>query len=490
MQKLAVLIVEDNESDAILNVRQIYKSGYEVTYERVETASEFKTMLQKHSWDVILADYNLPRFDAPSALTILKESGLDIPFIIISGAVGEDTAVEMMRAGAHDYFMKDRLTRLVSAIEREIRDAASRKEKKKSELQFRNVFEGANDAILILSKDQFIECNQKAVHLYGVFSKEDLLFASPWNFSPKVQPNGKDSRQAAKKHIKLALTGQPQRFYWKHMTKAGQEIHCDVSLSRIELEGGAVIQAIVRDITDRIRIEDSLRESKDQLKVFAAHLQTVREDERIQIARELHDNLGQNLTGIRMEISRIVKKLREIEQPCKVEGVLDQAIDMLPLIDSTIEQVRKISSELRPRVLDELGLVSAIEWQIDQFKKRSYIDCQFHSEINLFRMEKPHLTGIFRIFQETLTNIMRHANATKVSVRIRKQNGSSAILEVEDNGIGLDKRKIAHTKSLGILGMRERAVLFGGEITIQSKRGKGTKVILHIPNYNNPDITE
>jgi two-component system sensor histidine kinase UhpB len=483
MKKLTVLIVEDNESDAILNVRQLQKEGYEIYYERVETGSEFRALLQKRSWDVILADYNLPRFDAPAALSILHETGLDIPFIIISGAIGEDKAVEMMKAGAHDYFMKEKLARLVTAIERETREAASRKAQKKSEIQYRNLFEAANDAIFIISDGKIVECNHMAVSMFGCSVKEDLIGHHSWKFSPFLQPDQKESRKKQRRFIQQALLGNPMRFQWTHVTKSGSPFDCDVSLNQVELEGGKVVQFIIRDITERKRAEQSLRESKAQLEMFAAHLQTVREDERIQIARELHDNLGQNLTGLRMDVSRIVKKLKELDDIDKFDHIIDQAQDMVPLIDSTIEQVRKISSELRPRVLDELGLVSAFEWQIGEFKKRSGIECLFTSEIAKVNLERSHLTGIFRIFQEALTNIMRHANATRVTVRLLKVD-ESAVLEVEDNGTGINIRKLGQKKSLGILGMKERAVLFGGDITITGKKGHGTKVSLFIPTFD------
>ncbi|MEI6898992.1 MAG: PAS domain S-box protein [Bacteroidota bacterium] len=606
-KKLSVLIIEDNETDAYLNIRQLQKEGYEVISTLVETKNQFCDALKKQTWDVILADYSLPVFDAPTALETLHETGLDIPFIVISGVMGEDRAVEMMKAGTHDYFMKNKLALLGSAIERELREAESRKERKrteqalfqsqrdlqllfdsiddflfitktsgiilqtnlvletrlgysaeelrqmnimdllvteavissggdslslnikyldaplrkkdgtlitaetkithgvwgneavliaitrdltewknsemarqKSEIQYRNIFENANDAIFLISENRFIECNQKSVEMYGCENKQDLLNRYPWEFSPQFQPDGTNSIPQASRFLSLAYSGSPQRFYWKHFRKNGSEFDCEVSLNSVEFEGATVVQAIVRDISDRIRAEEILKESKEQLKVFAAHLQTVREDERILIARELHDNLGQNLTGLRMDISRIIKKLNKLEMREEIQSVMTLSKEMIPIIDATIEQVRKISSDLRPRVLDELGLISAIEWQIEQFSERSGIDCTLVNNIDSIDIEKKHKTGIFRIFQEALTNIVRHAKATIVEVNIYQIDGW-VMFEITDNGIGINDAKLEDRNSLGLLGMRERAILFGGILEITGRIGEGTKVLLKIP---------
>ena len=357
-RKLFVLMIEDNETDAELNARFLQKSGYDISFERVETAGEMEAALGSREWDVILADFQMPRFDAPAALKILHRSGLDIPFLVVSGVIGEDKAVEMMKAGAHDYFLKNNLTRLPMALERELQDAVVRK--------------------------------------------------------------------------------------------------------------------------DRRCAEEAIKESREQLKIFAAHLQSIREEERILISRELHDNLGQCLTALKIDTSRIIKKLNTPGTSPDISTAVNLATSMIPLIDSTIELVRKITSELRPRVLDEAGLIPAIEWQLDQFSKRTSIQCSFHSELSGLDLEPSHSVGVFRIFQEALTNIMRHANASRVDVKIL-QNDLAVILDVEDNGCGINSSSITDKKSLGLLGMKERAVLFGGDVFITGEKGIGTKVMLSIP---------
>lgn len=261
----------------------------------------------------------------------------------------------------------------------------------------------------------------------------------------------------------------------------GRKIYTE-TIKEPVFEDNKVIRVItvIRDITKRKHTEEEILESQKQLKAFAAHLQTIKEEERVKIARELHDNLGQNLTALRIDISRLIKKINEADEKANIKSIVAQAGELLPLIDATIKLVRTISSELHPRVLDEFGLVSAIEWQIEGFTKRTGISCKLELEVETIEIEDNNRIAVFRIFQEALTNIMRHANATHVIVRIRKKNHST-ILEVKDNGIGIKESNISDIESLGLTGMRERAFLLGGELMIKVKKGKGTVVTLSIP---------
>jgi PAS domain S-box-containing protein len=237
---------------------------------------------------------------------------------------------------------------------------------------------------------------------------------------------------------------------------------------------------VIRDISNRKLTEEHILDSQKQLKTFAAHLQTIREDERVVISRELHDNLGQILTALRIDLSRLIKKLNEKDKEQDIRSLADHAAELMPLIDSSIQMTRKISRELRPRILDELGLVAAIEWQIGEFIKRTGISCTFHSDVQKIEIEVRNKIAVFRIIQEALTNIVRHAQATRVAISIRKKN-QSIIIEVKDYGSGISDNDISGANSLGLTGMRERAVLLGGTLMIKGKSGKGTTVRLSIP---------
>ncbi len=227
----------------------------------------------------------------------------------------------------------------------------------------------------------------------------------------------------------------------------------------------------VMDITERKRQEEQLRQSLDQLRALASYVQRAREDERVRMAREMHDDLGQAMTAIKIELSALVRDLpigRRRQYDCIFE-----------LADGAIESVHRICSELRPAILDELGLVAALQSAAEEFAARTWIRCLLDLPPGGITIDQECTTALFRIFQETLTNVARHANASEINVRLAQEDGS-LVLEVRDNGRGVSEDLLSGS-SLGILGMRERALMVGGEFTITGGLGKGTTVRVRIP---------
>jgi signal transduction histidine kinase len=233
--------------------------------------------------------------------------------------------------------------------------------------------------------------------------------------------------------------------------------------------------ALTREIAERRVTEERLRESEENLRALAAHLQSVREEEQIRIAREIHDELGQALTGLKMDLTWLAGGLRPEQK-----GLTEKTTAMFRLIDGTIKSVRRIASGLRPEVLDEIGLTAAIGWQARDFQVRSGIRCNVELPAEGPRLDQACSTAVFRIFQELLTNVARHAHATRVDVRMGME-GETMWLKVQDNGRGITETRINSPKSLGFLGMRERALPFDGKIEIDGQRGKGTTVTIRIP---------
>jgi signal transduction histidine kinase len=193
------------------------------------------------------------------------------------------------------------------------------------------------------------------------------------------------------------------------------------------------------------------------------------------VAREIHDELGQALTAIKIDLASLLRAPRtdQQEELQKVESILR-------MVDQTILSVRRIATELRPGILDDLGLVAAVEWAAEEFEARTGTKCRLDLPEDDIVIDPERTTAIFRIFQETLTNITRHAEATEVDVRLAREDGN-IVLEVRDNGRGIGEEELSAGRSLGILGMRERALLLGGELTIRGVPGKGTTVKVLIP---------
>jgi len=270
---LRALIVEDSEFDAQMMVSMLRKGGYEVTSERVETESGLKTALEKASWDIILADYNLPEFNAVAALQVLQRSGLDLPFIIVSGGIGEDIAVEAMKAGAHDYLMKGNLNRLLPAVERELREAANRagqREAKRalqeSELRYRLLWETSPDAVILMDTDSRIHFANPAVKGVFGFSPEEVIGQNLSLLQPERLAGS--HAQGIRRYLQTGI----RRLNWRATEtvgrrKDGVEIPIEVSFTDMDLSGERRFVGFIRDISERKRAERELRQNQEQFRV-------------------------------------------------------------------------------------------------------------------------------------------------------------------------------------------------------------------------------
>lgn len=225
--------------------------------------------------------------------------------------------------------------------------------------------------------------------------------------------------------------------------------------------------------------EEDLRRSRERLRALAAHLQSVREEERIQIARELHDDLGQVLTALKMDIGLLKKGLYPGNKMPR-RKLIREIASMGRLVDRTILAVHKITTELRPSVLNHLNLKDALEWQIQEFGSQSGIACELCSNLSKLELDRKSTTALFRIFQETLINVANHAKASHVRIMLEEED-DILTMEVSDNGKGITEDEISDAKSFGLLGIKERALLLGGEVQVSGAPGVGTTVTLRVP---------
>ena len=342
---------------------------------------------------------------------------------------------------------------------------------RESEARFRTLITDAPVAIGVGRNGVTRYVNSAYVQLFGLGSAEET-FGRPIldQFAPQCHPDIRDM-------IKRRDQGLPVPSEYESLgrRKDGSTFPMHVAVARVDLEDGPVSLGFLTDLTERKRAEEELQRFLDQLRALAGRLQNIREEERKRVAREIHDQLGQALTAIKLDLSALLSQLPENAPPPS-----NRASAILKLVDETIQSVRRISTELRPGMLDDLGLVATVEWAGEDFETRTGTKCRLDLPPDDLAVNPEQATAIFRILQETLTNVARHAGASEVKVRLARENGDLT-LEVHDNGKGIPEDKISSGASLGILGMRERAVLLGGEITIHGSSGKGTTVRVRIP---------
>jgi PAS domain S-box-containing protein len=382
----------------------------------------------------------------------------------------KDGTVVEVEINAHNLSFYGKNARLVL-----VNDVTERKRAeerlRESEARFRAMCNASPVGIFLTEPDgRCIYDNAAHMRMSGLTWEEAMDFGWVKSIHPEDRDRSVNGWRAALE------SNTPYVGVNRYLHDDGTVVWADVRTAPVR-DGERVVGyvGVVQDITERTRAEEELKVSRQGLRSLAARLQVLQEEERTLIAREIHDELGQSLTGLKMGLFWVASHLREGQETLK-----EKTASMARLVDGTIETVRKISAGLRPGILDDLGLEAAIEWQAQEFQDRTGIKTQFTSALGDARLDRDLSTAAFRIVQEALTNVARHAEATKVTVDLRELDGE-LVLMVEDNGRGVKSCEIADKQSLGILGMRERAHLFGGEVEIRGQEERGTTVALRIP---------
>jgi two-component system sensor histidine kinase UhpB len=473
-KELRLLICEDVESDVAIIIRELEKTDFAVGFRCVETAEDMEAALNDQPWDIVISDFNIPGFGGEQALAVLYACNKDIPFILVSGTVGEETAVNMMKAGASDYLMKGNLARLTAAVKRELEEAAIRKahragvEKiRANEAKYRAVIDQSSFAIFLARPGGLpLETNRAASVLFG-YSAEEFKSVS------REQLLDFSDGSAFEKIVERDSTGRSSGEFTA-VKKNGERFFCEVSSMMFkDINGGDMTCAMISDITPRKTAEQQLKNYNKELKQLSRHLKNAREDERKYIAKEVHDQLGQLASALKIDVDWLTLKITD------TGDLTNKRVDHINItIDTLLTSIRKIASSLRPSVLDDFGLNAAIEWQCADFQILNNIETVFVAKLNDNVISFDQKTELFRIAQESLTNVMRHSKATRVEVRL-SENEENIYLTITDNGKGFDSS--VKRRTLGLLGLMERAASLNGELHIESEIDKGTHVHVCIP---------
>ena len=343
---------------------------------------------------------------------------------------------------------------------------------RESEEKYRDLYDNAPDMYHSVDKDgTIIDCNETEARIFG-YGKEEIIGRSIRALLTEESGIIHEQEFPALKKQR-SVQGLERDF----VRKDGTTFTASLNVFFESDKKGDLIRTktIGRDITEQKRVEEELRRSQEELRNLSAHLETAREEERGHIAREIHDELGVTLSKLKLDISWLQNRLSKENSP-----LVEKTSKMSDLVDTTIDSVQRIASELRPGVLDYLGLSAAIKWQAGEFRERAGIECIISISPEDIELDQDLSIPVFRIFQETLRNVVRHAHATRIEIDLTESRGDLT-LEVRDNGKGITAEQISNPASFGLMGIRERARFLGGSVKISGVQGTGTTVTVHVP---------
>lgn len=463
--KKKILIVEDQLIIAMDLKQTLEVLGYEVIG-IAGSADECFLYFEKERPDLVLMDIMLSgSIDGISAAEVIHKD-FDVPIIYLTAHSDDNSLLRANLTGPYGYIVKPIEERdLYTAIEIALHRFSIDKELKKSEIKYRTLFEQSLDPIFIADENAvIIDANEAMIDLFEYPLKRMLGHSASEFFNDY-------SEYEAFIYI-ASEQGAVSNFECRMKSKSGRIMDVQITLRKYDYgkEQGGGYQGIIRDITQYKLYFEELIRSRQELRNLTSHTESLREKERTDIAREIHDVLGQSLTALKIDLSWMRKKIN----PLEIELIEKTAV-MDGLINDVIVTVRRLSANLRPGILDDLGLAAAIEWQSDEFRKRTGFKCSVNCE-EIPNLSEDKAVALFRIFQESLTNIIKHSNADCVEISLCRKNDIIELI-IKDNGRGFSSENLINRGSYGIIGMRERVKSFNGTLDVS---GGEDGVVVHV----------
>lgn len=344
-----------------------------------------------------------------------------------------------------------------------------------SEKRYKDLFKSNPNPMWVYDLEtlKFLDVNQAAIINYG-YTLEEFLSMTLKDIRPP------EDVSKLMENLRTAEYGFEYSTGWKHLKKDGSIIDVEIRSNAIEYKGKKAKLVSAIDVTWRKISEEEIKKSREELRALASYLQSVREKERTAISRELHDELGQILTSIKMNLVIMGKELSNQLKGSDAEYFKNEISSMSELLDRSVKSVRKIITDLRPEVLVNLELIDALKWQVDEFNDKPGIKCTFNHNCTEIKFNSDITTAVFRIIQEALTNVRRHSNAKAVNIDMFCDEDNLS-LSIKDDGIGMADFNDVKNKSFGLLGIRERAIILGGNLKIISIPDEGTELVVNVP---------
>jgi two-component system sensor histidine kinase UhpB len=486
-KKLRALLIEPSPDEAVRALAKLEQTGYAIEHLRVKSAAATKKALDSGPWDIVLCDMAPSGFCGLPALELVRRTNADLPFIFLSFDRREQTLARAIQAGADGYIFKDNLAFFAPAIEHSLREANIRREHKEAERSLQKYQLRLHAFLanlpgmayqLLLDPPDSISFPYVSDGSRSLLGQEPMaLTQNPALFLNMLYPNDRASFYQA-----IRASADNLSFWnWEGrvvMAQNGKIKWVNIRATPAKLENGSVLwEGIMTNISQSKLAGIGLKQSEEQLRELSSHIQDAREQERLHIAREIHDDMGGTLTAIKIDVAWLSERLAAQDTP----DLLAKSKGVETLVDRCIKSANNILRSLRPSVLDSFGLIAAIEMEAEEFEKRTGISCPINQQDEGAEINSDASIALFRIFQETMTNIMKHAKASQVTVDIaNRKNGVCMV--IADNGCGIKEADRQKPRSFGLRGIQERVAHFGGRVMISSTVGRGTTVEVYIPH--------